>query len=113
MPPPKLAVGGTPKNLQDSIVVHGKRYIKLKQIGIGGSGVVYRVINEDNDVLALKCVNLDNISTSQYQDFVNEVKLLEALRGTPGIITMLDYELCTSTKKLYLVGCLQFRFHRF
>lgn len=92
-----------PKNLQDKIVMNGKEYIILQIIGKGGSCIVYRVINENNEVLALKCVNLHGVSPTQYTDFVNEVKLLETLRGSPGIIYLIDYELNTSENMLYIV----------
>lgn len=84
--------------------MNGKPFIKLKEIGVGGSCHVYRVINDQNEVLALKCVNLENINRLQYADFVNEVKLLEKLRGSPGIIYMVDYELNVEEKKLYIVN---------
>ncbi len=83
--------------------MNGKEYIILQKIGKGGSCVVYRVINESNEVLALKCVNLDGVSPTQYTDYVNEVKLLETLRGSPGIIYLIDYELNTSENVLYIV----------
>jgi len=93
-----------PVNLQDQIVVNGKAYIKLKQIGSGGSCKVYRVLDEWNDILALKCVDLSNVSSYQYNDYVNEVKLLETLRGSPGIIHMIDYDLQKENRMLYIVG---------
>ena len=92
-----------PVNLQDRIVVNGKSYIKLKQIGAGGSCKVYRVLDESNAILALKCVDLSNVSSSQYNDYVNEVKLLETLRGSPGIIHMIDYDLQKENRILYIV----------
>lgn len=93
-----------PVNLQDQIVVNGKAYIKLKQIGSGGSCKVYRVLDESNEILALKCVDLSNVSSYQYNDYVNEVKLLETLRGSPGIIHMIDYDLQKENRMLYIVG---------
>lgn len=93
-----------PKNLQDRVTVNGKSFIKLKKIGTGGSCVVYRVLDEANEIFALKCVNLANIPSYQYNDFVNEVKLLEQLRGSPGIINMIDYELRADTKELFIVS---------
>ena len=92
-----------PKNLRDRVTVNGKSFIKLKKIGTGGSCVVYRVLDEANEIFALKCVNLANIPSYQYNDFVNEVKLLEQLRGSPGIINMIDYELRAETKELFIV----------
>lgn len=104
MPPPAVERRHSdPKSLQDRITVNGTSFIKLKKIGTGGSCVVYRVLDESNEIFALKCVNLANIPSYQYNDFVNEVKLLEQLRGYPGIINMIDYELRTDTKELFIV----------
>lgn len=72
-------------------------------IGSGGSSSVYRVLSSNNEVLALKCVNLQGATQSQYRDYVNEVKLLESLRNSPGIIYLVDYELNTSGNMLYIV----------
>ena len=92
-----------PTNLQDRVVVHGKTYIKLKEIGKGGTGRVYRVLDESNEVYALKCVSLEKFSSSEAAEYVNEVKLLRQLRGSPGIIYMVDYELQPVNKMLYIV----------
>ena len=51
---------------------------------------MYKVLNEENDVFALKCVNLKDLPKSQLQDYVNEVRLL-------------DYEIDTQAKKLNIV----------
>ena len=64
---------------------------------------MYKVLNEENDVFALKCVNLKVLPKSQLQDYVNEVRLLRRLRGKPGIIDLVDYEIDTQAKKLNIV----------
>lgn len=68
---------------------------------------MFKVLNEKNDVLALKRVNLKGISRSQLQDYINEVKLLRHLQGKPGIIVLVDYEINTQDKLLNIVhaGC--------
>lgn len=85
--------------------INGKKYIKLKLIGEGGSSKVYRVINESNDVLALKCVRLSSDPSNEIhnEDFLNEVSLLKSLRGTPGIIELIDSELNKSENILHIV----------
>ena len=72
-------------------------------MGKGSSCIVYKVLNEENDVFALKCVNLKDLPRSQLQDYVNEVRLLRRLRGKPGIIDLVDYEIDTQAKKLNIV----------
>ena len=64
---------------------------------------MYKVLNEENDVFALKCVNLKDLPKGQLQDYVNEVRLLRRLRGKPGIIDLVDYEIDTQAKKLNIV----------
>ena len=77
----------------------------MKLIGEGGSSKVYRVINESNDVLALKCVKLSTDPSNQIhnEDFLNEVSLLKSLRGTPGIIELIDSELNKTDNMLHIV----------
>ena len=72
-------------------------------IGSGGSSSVFRVLSSTNEVLALKCVKLQGATPNQYRDYVNEVKLLESLRNSPGIIYLVDYELNSSENMLYIV----------
>ena len=64
---------------------------------------MFKVLNESNDVLALKCVNLKGLHESQLQDYINEVKLLRHLQGKPGIITLNDYEINIQEKTLNIV----------
>lgn len=73
-------------------------------IGRGSSCVVYKVLNEENEELALKCVNLHDLPKSQIQDYVNEVKLLRQLHGKEGIIDLVDYEIDTLSKRLLIVS---------
>ena len=65
---------------------------------------MYRVINESNEVLALKCVKLSHEPDNHNLDFLNEVSLLQSLRGTPGIIDLIDSEVRESEDLLYIVG---------
>ena len=64
---------------------------------------LYKVLTEDNDVLALKQVNLKDLHKSQLQDYINEVKLLRKLQGKPGIIGFIDYEIDMHLKVLNIV----------
>ena len=72
-------------------------------VGKGGSCKVYKVLTENNDVLALKQVNLKDLHKSQLQDYINEVKLLRKLQGKPGIIGFIDYEIDMHSKVLNIV----------
>ena len=89
----RVSISGLPPNLRDVAIVNGKTYIKLKQIGSGGTSKVYRVLDEKSEIYALKCINLENVSETDVANYLNEVTLLEKLRGSPGIIHMFEYEL--------------------
>lgn len=72
-------------------------------VGKGSSCKVYKVLNEENDVLALKQVNLKGLPKSQLQDYINEVRLLRRLQGKPGIINLIDFEIDMNAKSLNIV----------
>ena len=76
----------------------------MNEVGKGGSCVVYKVLSSENEILALKCVNLKGLPQSVLKDYIKEVKLLEQLRGQPGIIDLIDYEINSQTKELLIVG---------
>ena len=109
LPPPtnllekqRVSIASLPPNLQDVATVNGKIYIKLKQIGRGGTSIVYRVLDEKSEMYALKCINLENVSETDVANYLNEVTLLEKLRDSPGIIRMFEYELIPN-KMMYIV----------
>lgn len=72
-------------------------------VGKGSSCKVYKVLNEENDVLALKQVNLKGLPKSQLQDYINEVRLLRRLQGKPGIVNLIDFEIDMNAKSLNIV----------
>ena len=69
-------------------------------MGNGGTSTVYKVLNEENEVLALKQVSLKNLSKHQVEDYANEVRLLRCLQGKPGIIGLIDSEIDIHSKTL-------------
>lgn len=75
----------------------------MNEVGKGGSCVVYKVLSSENEILALKCVNLKGLPQSMLKDYIKEVKLLKQLRGQPGIIDLIDYEINSQTKELLIV----------
>lgn len=54
-------------------------------------------------MLALKQVDLSSLSKSVTEDYINEVHLLQKLRGSPGIIKLIDYELDQHQERLNIV----------
>jgi serine/threonine-protein kinase TTK/MPS1 len=84
------AASKKPPAERKTVTVNGKEYLVLKLIGRGGSCKVYRVLSEDNEVLALKRIAL--AESDHAVNFRREVELLVRLRGNSSIIKLVDYE---------------------
>ncbi|GMF36096.1 unnamed protein product [Phytophthora lilii] len=72
--------------------VKGKRYIKLEQIGSGGSSKVYRMLGPDLKIYALKKIKLRKLDAQTIAQYTNEIDLLEKLQGNPHIIKLIAAE---------------------
>lgn len=80
-----------PVNLSntDSLTVKGVTYVVLKELGKGGSSVVYDCFEPVSGISrAIKKVSIDN--KFHADGFVNEVELLEKLQDCSNIIKMYD-----------------------
>ena len=62
-------------------------------IGKGGSSRVYRVINNANEIFAIKRVALDKTDNDTMNGYMNEISLLKRLDGNNRIIRLIDSEL--------------------
>lgn len=94
--------------------VNNKCYYVIKCIGKGGSSSVFSVLDEKNDVYALrrrviaqiyalKYVHLEDLPKAQLDCYLNEVQLLQRLKGRPGIINLIDNYIDTKKKRLFIV----------
>lgn len=89
-----------PKNC---IRVRETLYLKLDEIGRGGTSKVFRVLGPDYRMFALKKIKMKS-QTSEFLELVqNEIHLLERLRGQPRIIHMRDYEINLEAKHILIV----------
>lgn len=71
------------------LIVKGVTYEILKELGKGGSSVVYDCFERKTRTnRAVKQVSLENRASAS--SFINEVKLLEKLQNCPNIIKMYD-----------------------
>ncbi|KAF8895397.1 kinase-like domain-containing protein [Infundibulicybe gibba] len=61
-------------------------------IGKGGSSRVYRVLNNSNELYAIKRVALDKIDSDTMSSYMNEIALLKRLEGNSRIIRLIDSE---------------------
>ena len=90
---------------QDTIYIKDKSYTLLGKIGKGGSSVVYRAIDENNQMRAIKKVDLSELDQQQAEDFKNEISHLERLKGHERIIEIFGWEqkICRDGEFLFVV----------
>jgi serine/threonine-protein kinase TTK/MPS1 len=86
-----------------SVLVAGVYYQKVESIGKGGSSRVFRVLNPQNKMFALKEVDLADADESTVNTFKNEISLLERLKDEPRIITLHGWDLDERERVLRLV----------
>jgi hypothetical protein len=75
-----------------NLVVSKKAYARLDLIGKGGSSRVYRVMNNANEIYAIKRVSLDKTDAETMSGYMNEIALLKRLSGNSRIIRLVDSE---------------------
>ncbi|XP_024241922.2 dual specificity protein kinase Ttk-like isoform X2 [Oncorhynchus tshawytscha] len=81
----------------ESIVIKGKRFLVLKMIGQGGSSKVYQVLDQRNQLFAVKYVNLEEADAQTVESYKNEIKHLNRLQQySDQIIKLYDYEITNS-----------------
>lgn len=86
-----------------SIRVNGKQYKVLQVIGKGGSSKVFRVMDVNGELFALKKVSLKNLDEFTLQGYINEIELLGSFSGDEHIIKLVDSELNQNRSCLYVV----------
>lgn len=92
------------KRAPGTVTVQGKTYTRMGLLGRGGSSKVFRVCDKDHLVYALKKIDLGRGADSEtYQAFLNEISLLEALRGHDRIIQLVAHEVNEAKKSLIMV----------
>uniref|UniRef100_A0A673VQG7 Ttk protein kinase n=1 Tax=Salmo trutta TaxID=8032 RepID=A0A673VQG7_SALTR len=81
----------------ESIVIKGKRFLVLKMIGRGGSSKVYQVLDQRNQLFAVKYVNLEEADAQTVESYKNEREHLNRLQQySDQIIKLYDYEITNS-----------------
>lgn len=86
-----------------TIRVNGRPFRVLQMIGRGGSSRVYRVMDSEGELFALKKVNLRNVDRTILDGYRNEIELLREFAGQPHIIRLVDAEHIPSKFCLYIL----------
>lgn len=81
-------------NEASQVLLNGKSYTRVGVLGKGGSSCVYRVLAPDGQLFAYKRVEIrgGDDGESLCESYINEIQLLQNLKGSPHIIELLDAE---------------------
>uniref|UniRef100_A0A8D0L437 Dual specificity protein kinase TTK n=1 Tax=Sphenodon punctatus TaxID=8508 RepID=A0A8D0L437_SPHPU len=86
----------------ECIVVKGKLYSVLKQIGSGGSSKVFQVLTKEKQLYAVKYVNLEEADQQTVESYKNEIAHLNKLQQhSDKIIRLYDYEI--TEQHIYMI----------
>jgi hypothetical protein len=77
---------------ESTVVVRGVAYAKLECVGRGGSSRVYKVMAPNRKIFALKRIRFSGRDAEAAAGFIDEIALLETLRGRANIIQLVDAE---------------------
>lgn len=66
--------------------------MRFDLLGKGGSSRVYRVMDPNNEIYAIKRVSLDRTDAESMNGYMNEIALLKRLDGNHRIIRLIDSE---------------------
>ncbi|KAK6532894.1 Dual-specificity kinase, spindle pole body (SPB) duplication and spindle checkpoint function [Arthrobotrys megalospora] len=102
-PPPKIApipaaptkdtAATSTRRKRQHVIVNGKQYLRLDQIGRGGSAKVYKVMAENYKMLAMKKVILEKQDEATIRGFKGEIDLLRKLQDVDRVVRLYDYEI--------------------
>ncbi|KAK9833841.1 hypothetical protein WJX74_007511 [Apatococcus lobatus] len=88
---------------ENTVLVGNNRYTKLECIGKGGSSKVFKVMAPNRKIFALKRIRLQGRDREAASGFIDEITLLQRLRGQRNIIQLLDSEVLRQEGIIYMV----------
>ena len=115
-PPPKMSVVDTAtakagastvkKKRGRHAVVNGKMFSirGCKPLGRGGSSIVWRVMAENDNVFALKKVNLEDCNEETVRGYKAEIELLKRLENVDRVVRLFDWEVNEQKQSLSIVS---------
>jgi serine/threonine-protein kinase TTK/MPS1 len=81
--------------------------VRLSCVGKGGSSKVFKVMDQELRIYALKRVSLEGADRTTIENYVNEINLLKKLRGKKTIIFLKDFEVNLNEQVIFLVSVLK------
>ncbi|KAH0785372.1 Pkinase-domain-containing protein [Histomonas meleagridis] len=90
-------------NPNNILMINNRPYLKLKQIGKGGSSTVYKVLSLDSEIYAVKEVNISLSDKYIVDSFINEIQLLQILQTSNRIIKLIDSEVNINEGKIFII----------
>lgn len=115
-PPPKMSVVDTAtakagastvkKRKARHAVINGKMFSIRggKPLGRGGSSIVWRVMAENDNMFALKKVNLEDCNEETVRGYKAEIELLKKLENVDRVVRLLDWEVNEQKQSLSIVS---------
>ena len=85
------------------ISVQNVTYLRLEEIGRGGSSKVYRILGPDHQLYALKKIKLKRLDAYSMAQYENEIDVLKKLQGNPFIIRLIASETDLTNGIMYVV----------
>jgi len=88
------------------IKINGKNYLKIQKIGEGGSGKVYKIIDEGLQILALKKIKTSKYDQDTLHNCLNEISILKTLMHRPRVVQIKNADI--SFNKGFVLIVLEF-----
>jgi serine/threonine-protein kinase TTK/MPS1 len=85
------------------LYINHSLYLKLKILGKGGSGKVYKILRNDGKFFALKKNKVKEFKIETIHNFINEIVVLKLLSRKSNIIRMEDAEVNFKKHLVYII----------
>jgi serine/threonine-protein kinase TTK/MPS1 len=85
------------------LYINHSLYLKLKILGKGGSGKVYKILRNDGKIFALKKNKVKEFKIETIHNFINEIVVLKLLSRKSNIIRMEDAEVNFKKHLVYII----------
>lgn len=85
------------------IQINGTKYEKLELIGKGGTGKVYKIIDQKRNVFALKKIKIRSFGTENLHSCINEISILKILRHHYRVVQLKNADISLKNDLIYMV----------